>query len=178
MNFAVDEVLNSPNRKKRPALIGGIDVGLHTSIALLDLSGDIACLDTLVSAKNSQILEHMLDFGKIGVISTDRAKAPSQAKKIASSISAKLLLPSKNMTKKKKRLLIKDFLGEEEENIRMNSHEKAALASAIFAYKKFRPNFKKLKDKMEKKNGNKAGRFEKERKELFLKMARDIPRRK
>jgi predicted RNase H-like nuclease (RuvC/YqgF family) len=153
----------------RLLLIGGIDVGHHTSIALLNLSGGIVCLDTLIHPTNSQTLDHITDFGNVLVLSTDRAKPPSQMKKIASSISAKLVLPAKNMTKKKKRLLILDFL---EEEMKMNDHEKAALASAIFAYKKFRPSFKKLRDRLEK-NGN-ANDFEKSRNELFLRMVKDI----
>jgi predicted RNase H-like nuclease (RuvC/YqgF family) len=153
----------------RQLLIGGIDVGLHTSVALLDLNGELVCLDTLVHPQNSQVLDHITDLGNVLVLSTDRSKPPSQLKKLASSISAKLILPAKNMTKKKKRLLILDFI---EEEMKMNSHEKSALASAIFAYKKFRPNFKKLRDRLEK-NGN-VKDFEKSRKELFLKMVKDI----
>jgi predicted RNase H-like nuclease (RuvC/YqgF family) len=154
---------------ERQLLIGGIDVGLHTSIALLNLDGEIVCLDTLIHAQNSQVLDHMMDFGNVLVLSTDRAKPPSQMKKLASSISAKMILPSRNMTRKKKRIAILDFL---EEPPKMNSHEKAALASAIFAYKKFRPSFKKLRDRLEK--GKEIGKLTEKRKELFLKMAKDI----
>ena len=159
-----------PASSERSLLIGGIDVGIHTSVALLDLEGGLVCLDTLIHPKNSQVLDHITDCGNILVLSTDRAKPPSQLKKLASSISAKLILPAKNMTKKKKRLLVYDFL--RDEIPKMNDHERAALASAIFAYKKFRPNFKKLRDRLEK-NGN-TKNFEKSRKELFLKMVKDI----
>lgn len=154
---------------QRQLLIGGIDVGLHTSIALLDLNGEIVCLDTLIHPKNSHILEHIMDYGNVLVLSTDRAKPPSNMKKLASSISAKMILPSRNMTRKKKRVAILDFI---EEPPKMNSHEKAALASAIFAYKKFRPNFKKLEDKLQKEN--KMDKFEKRRQALFLRMVKDV----
>ena len=106
-----------------------------------------------------------MDFGNVLVLSTDKAKAPSRMKKIANSISAKILLPSKNLTKKKKRILVSKFL---EEEIKMNDHEKAALASAIFAYKRFVPSFKKLQDKLQK-NG-KIYAYEKERRALFLRI--------
>jgi predicted RNase H-like nuclease (RuvC/YqgF family) len=158
---------------KRPFIIGGIDVGLHTSIALLDLAGDIIYLDTLIHPQNSDILERMIKMGNVLVLSTDRAKPPSQAKKIAASISAKMILPAKNMTKKKKRLLVEDFIkkGRAEVKKRMNDHEKAALASAIFAYRRFRPGFKKLEDRLKKEN---EANLERKRGELFLRMTRDI----
>lgn len=154
----------------RQLLIGGLDVGLHTSIALLDLDGQVVCLDTLVNSQNSQILDHMTDFGNVMVISTDRSKAPTQVRKIASSVSAKLILPGRNMTKKKKRMAILSFMGDDVP--KMNDHEKSALASAIFAYRKFRPSLKKLKDRAKKEN--KMKEFGKLRKRLFIRMVKDI----
>ncbi len=157
----------------RPFLIGGIDVGYHTSIALLDLSGSVVYLETFVQPQNSDVLERMTELGNVLILSTDRARPPSQARKIAASISAKMLLPAKNMTKKKKRVIIEDF-AESDKTLpkpRMNDHEKAALASAIFAYRKFRPGFKKLEDRLKKEN---EANLEKRRRELFLRMTRDI----
>ena len=158
---------------KRPFLIGGLDVGLHTSIALLDLAGNIIYLDTLIHPQNSDILERMIKMGNVLVLSTDRAKPPSHAKKIAASISAKMVLPAKNMTKKKKRILIGNFMEERREapKKRLNDHEKSALASAIFAYKRFRPGFKKLEDRLAKEKG--TAKLGKMRQELFLRMIRD-----
>ena len=94
----------------RPALIGGIDVGVHMSIALLDLGGDVVYLDTLVHPQNSEVLEKMIELGNVMVISTDRARPPSRVRKLSASVSAKLVLPAKNMTKKKKRLLVENFM--------------------------------------------------------------------
>ncbi|MBN2043094.1 MAG: DUF460 domain-containing protein [Candidatus Aenigmarchaeota archaeon] len=148
---------------ERRLLIGGIDVGLHTSLALLDLDGNMVSLSTMYSGHGSDILKIITEKGNVAVIATDRAKPPSGVKKIASSISAKLVLPSRNMTNKKKRIMIKDFT---EDKVRLNSHEKASLASAIFAYKKFRPGFKKLRERMEK--GGTPERYEEMRDSLFL----------
>lgn len=158
---------------KRQFLIGGIDVGYHTSVALLDLGGNVVFLDTFIHPQNSDVLDRMTELGNVLVLSTDRARPPSQARKIAASISAKMLLPAKNMTKKKKRLLVEDYMEERTEQIRkrMNDHEKAALASAIFAYRRFRPGFKKLEDRLKKEN---EANLESKRRELFLRMTRDI----
>lgn len=129
-------------------LIAGIDIGLHTGLALLDLEGNLICLKTQDSAKTSELINLLMDYGNVIAISVDRQIPSKNARKIASSLSAKLILPSKNMTKKKKRILVSKFL--KNEKIRINSHERSALASAIFAYKKFKPRLKKLKDKLDK----------------------------
>jgi hypothetical protein len=160
----------------RPILIGGLDAGHHTSVALLDLGGNIVYLDTFIHPQNSQILENITEAGNVAVLSTDRARPPSQARKIAASISAKLVLPAKNMTKKKKRILVEDYIEERKDSPnlpkrRLNDHERAALASAIFAYRRFRPGFKKLEDRVEKEN---EANLEKMRSQLFLMMIRDI----
>jgi len=157
--------------KTRPFLIGGLDVGQHTSIALLDLAGNVVHLVTLLHPQNSDLLDRITELGNVMIISTDRAKPPSQVRKIAASIDARMILPAKNMTKKKKRILIEDFMENREREKRMNGHEKSALASAIFAYKKFRPGFKKLEDRVRKES---EANLEKSRNELFLRMIRDI----
>jgi predicted RNase H-like nuclease (RuvC/YqgF family) len=158
------QILKKRQRKSsRKLLIVGIDVGLHTSLALLDLDGNVVCLDTINSPTNAEILRTILDFGDVVTVSTDRHKPPSRVKKIASSISANLVLPRKNMTKKKKRILIYDFF---EDEPKLNSHEKSALASAIFAYKRFVPRFKKLKDRLMKENREED--FENLREKLVL----------
>jgi predicted RNase H-like nuclease (RuvC/YqgF family) len=157
---------------KRPLLIAGIDVGHHTSIVLLDISGKIVNITTFVNPQNSEVLEYMIKNGNVLVVSTDRSKPPSQMKKIVASISAKMILPSKNMTKKKKRLIIEAFLkkGGLLPKKRLNDHEKSALASAIFAYRKFVPSFKKLEDKFK----NEEEHLLILKRELFLKMVKDI----
>ncbi|MEM5871909.1 MAG: DUF460 domain-containing protein [Candidatus Aenigmatarchaeota archaeon] len=152
---------------ERPFIIAGVDVGKHTSIALIDISGEIIDLVTFVNLQLSEILKYLTKMGNVFVFSTDRSTPPYQIKKIAASLSAKIILPSKNMTKKKKRVIISNFI-KEGGNLpkrKLNDHEKSALASAIFAYKKFRPSFKKLEDRH---NGNKE--IDILRKKLFLKM--------
>lgn len=147
--------VHSNTSSERPTLIAGIDVGLHTSLALLDLDGNIVYLDSFYSPRNCDLLRLITSHGTIAILSTDRAKPPARAKKIASALSAGLILPVRNMTKKKKRLLIRDFL---EEKLSLDSHQRAALASAIFAFRRLRPGLKKMRDRLEKRGG--IGRYE------------------
>lgn len=155
---------HSKTSSERPTLIAGIDVGLHTSLALLDLDGNIVYLDSFYSPRSCDLLRLITSHGTIAVLSTDRAKAPARAKKIASTLSAGLLLPVRNMTKKRKRLLIREFL---EEKVSMDSHQRAALASAIFAFRKLRPGLKKMRDRLIKRGD--IGRYDELRDMYVLK---------
>ncbi len=150
--------------KKRPLLIAGIDVGLHTSVALLDLDGEIIFLENIYSPTLSEITNTISKHGSIISISTDRQKTPLRAKKVAASLGSNVLAPLKNMTNKKKRILIEDFT--RPEKLKLNSHRKAALASAIFAYKKYTPRLKKLREKLEKEG--KAKDYENVREKFLL----------
>lgn len=132
----------------RPLLIAGIDVGVHASVALLDLEGEIRHIATFLSPKLSDITFMISSFGNILSLSTDREKTPVQAKKIASSLGCGVISPQKNLTNKKKRILIEKHT--KPDKLKLDSHEKAALASAIFAYKKHVPRMKKLREKLEK----------------------------
>ncbi len=129
-------------------LIAGIDPGLNTGIALIDLDGNIIYLKTKKSPKNSDVLRIFLDHGKIIAIGTDTHHASKTVKKIASSLSLKVTTPIKDLTRKRKRLFISELLGNKEKEIKMDSHQKSALSSAIYVYKKYRPTFKKLSDKI------------------------------
>ena len=89
----------------RRLLISGIDVGLHTSVALLNLDGEIIFLDTMKSPKISEVLKTITDHGTVVSVSTDKSKAPSKARKISSSLGSRVISPRKNMTNKKKRMI-------------------------------------------------------------------------
>ncbi len=149
---------------KRKFLVAGIDVGVHVGIALIDIDGNIALLESLRSPTLSGVLETILRHGNVFSVSTDKQKMPSRAKKIASALGAREVSPAKNLTNKKKRILIEDFLGDGK--IPLDSHAKAALAAAIFGYRKCTPKLKKLREKLEK-NG-KAQSFEKVREKYLL----------
>ena len=136
----------------RRLLIAGIDSGLNVGIALIDIDGRLVCIEGLRSAAYSDVIKEIMDYGSVIAVSTDKTIASKSIKSIASSISAELVLPKRNLTKKKKRLLIDDFTkhnkNENNSEDRLNSHEKSALASAIYAYKRFVPKMKKLRDKV------------------------------
>jgi predicted RNase H-like nuclease (RuvC/YqgF family) len=157
----------------RKLLIAGLDAGINTGIAIIDLDKNLLCIKTLKSPSLSDISKLLLDYGCVIAVSTDKKDPPKSVKKIASSISAELICPKKNLTKKKKRILIDDFFKDKENRYfkigsrsnsgYLSSHEKSALASAIYAYRKFTPMLKKLKDKIKDEEDYKRLRY------IFLK---------
>ena len=133
--------------RERKLLVAGMDAGLHTSVSLLDLDGNIVFLKTLKSPRMCELLEIVSGFGKVISISTDRKRPPAIIRRIGASLGSRLIMPDRNMTNKKKRILIGDHL---KVRRKLDSHQKAALSSAIFALRKYNRRFKKLKDRMEK----------------------------
>ncbi|HDD46028.1 MAG TPA: DUF460 domain-containing protein [Candidatus Aenigmarchaeota archaeon] len=138
-------------------LIAGIDPGVNVGVALLDLDGNIVLLESMKSPARGDVIKRITSCGNVFAVSTDKKMVSKLIKSIASSISAELILPRRNLTKKKKRILIEEFL---KKDIKIDSHEKSALASAIYAYKRFIPKIKKLRDKIKDKEKIKSVRDE------------------
>ena len=122
---------------QRELLIVGLDPGTTLAYALLDLDGNIL---NVKSSKQLGIKTVSLEIAKIGrpvIVASDVSPAPNSVKKFASAFGAKLIFPEENMTIKEKNYITKGYGLE-------NKHEKDALASAIFAFKKVRIMLNKI----------------------------------
>lgn len=130
-------------------LILGIDVGINMAFALLDFNCNI--IDVISCRKNEiqHVLTNITETGKICIISCDKSYIPKNVKKIASMLGAKVIVPKENLSKTKKRKFVKYVLRKnKKKDMKLNVHEKDALASAVFAYKNFSSTVKKIKDKL------------------------------
>ncbi len=131
-------------------LIAGVDSGTNFALSLINLERELIYLN---SGKNleKEVLEICLKNGKVIAVATDK-KESKKAKKIAASLSAKLLLPKKDLSKYKKIRLIEDFFKQKRlfsgQTKKLNSHEKSSLAAALFAYKIYKQKLKKFEDEM------------------------------
>jgi len=112
-------------------LIAGIDPGTTLGYALLDLKGNAVKIKSSKQLDMSSLILEMIKEGKVVVIGTDRKKAPRFVDKLSSKIGARLIKPEEDLSVEQKRELTK---GEEFGN----EHEKDALASAIYAFKRIR----------------------------------------
>ena len=122
-------------------LIAGVDFGTNSSLALVNLEGKLIYLDSGKDLEK-RIVKICLEKGNVIAVATDK-KESKKAKKLAALLKAELILPKKDLSKLKKARLLKEF-----KYMKLNSHEKSSLASALFAYKIYRNKLKKFEDKL------------------------------
>jgi predicted RNase H-like nuclease (RuvC/YqgF family) len=121
-------------------LIVGIDAGITNAIAILSINGDLLLVKSGKNLDRKTIVTEIIKYGIPVIVACDVAKPNNLVKKIASTFNARLVYPPKNLSIKKKRKLISDI-----DFLKINnSHERDALASAIFALKSFRKLFYKI----------------------------------
>ncbi len=115
-------------------LIVGIDPGTTTAVAALDLRSDVV---EVVSGKNwglEKVVEVISKIGRPVIISTDKAKVPAFVEKICARFKAKLVAPRKDMSALEKKGSAGGF----------RSHERDAMAAALYAYSVHKSMFDKV----------------------------------
>ena len=122
-------------------LIVGVDPGITAAIACLDLDGNIVRIESGKKLGFNKIVELISEVGRPIIISTDVMYAPSLIKKLAEKYRSKIVIPNRNLKVGEKIKIVKDNF----ENLKLeNDHQRDALASAIFAFEKFKPLFEKI----------------------------------
>ncbi len=127
-------------------IIVGVDPGLTTAFAVLDLEGNILAVESAKTVGINWAIERVAEFGKPFVIAGDKERAGEALRKIAASFDCELFLPERDIEVEKKIELAK---GEELKN----QHERDALAAALLAYRARARGFAKIRDSV----GERAG---------------------
>jgi hypothetical protein len=129
-------------------LIVGLDPGTTVGVAILDLHGELVELGSKREAGKSDLIKHILKFGKPLIIASDVNPMPKTIKKLASAFGSRTYYPEVSLTNLEKEDIASDF----EEEIK-NSHQKDALAAAIKAFRSYHELFirveKSLKNRKE-----------------------------
>jgi len=112
-------------------LIAGIDPGTTLGCALLDLNGEVVRVNSSKQLDSSSLILEMIKEGRVIIIGVDKGKTPRFVEGIASKIGARIIKPKEDLLVEEKRELTKGY------EFR-NEHEKDAMASALYAYKKIR----------------------------------------
>ncbi|MFH7881499.1 MAG: DUF460 domain-containing protein [Candidatus Aenigmatarchaeota archaeon] len=140
-------------------IIVGIDIGLTVGIAILDTKGNIVELTSKKEAKKSEIIRHILKFGKPLVIASDVNPVPKTIEKIASSLGSRLFYPEVSLSNVEKVKIIQKY-----EKIIKDSHQKDALAACLKAFKHYHELFLRIEDFLKKIN----------KKEIYEKVVEEV----
>ncbi len=117
-------------------VIVGLDPGLTTGVAIFDLSGNLIKVYSKKGMGKAEIVKFILSEGVPIIITTDRSEPPKMLEEIASALSSEVFTPKENLTVKEKKELTKGFTVK-------NDHERDAVASAMYFFKK---NQRKLRE--------------------------------
>jgi predicted RNase H-like nuclease (RuvC/YqgF family) len=122
-------------------LIVGIDLGITTGIAILDIKGKIVDLSSKKEAGRADLIKHIVKFGNPLIIASDVNPLPKGIEKLASSFGCYVFYPKVSMSNKEKEKMIEDY----REKIK-DSHQKDALAAALRAFRNYHAMFLKIEE--------------------------------
>ncbi len=120
-------------------LIVGIDPGITSAVAILDLNGKLVHVESGKRLGVKRIAEIISNYGRPVIITTDVMYAPEMVKKIASLFNSKIVLPPRNLRVGEKKRIVSEFGAEVEDD-----HQRDSLAAAILAYRRYEPLFIKV----------------------------------
>ena len=127
-------------------IIAGIDPGTTTGIALLDLEGNLILTSKKKNFSKGEIIKLISECGKPVIIAGDVSPPSRMIEKIASTFSARVIIPDESLRRKDKIATTRDFVRE----FRLSRHERDALAAAIYGWKRIRPLVMKVDKKLKK----------------------------
>lgn len=116
-------------------LIVGIDPGITSAVAAVNLNGEIKLLESSREFPPREIIMILIETGTPVVVGCDTGKMPSTVEKVASSVGAKKFVPENDLEVERKKQL--GSRGN-------NSHEKDAVAAALHAYNNLQRSIQKI----------------------------------
>ena len=126
-------------------IIVGIDPGTTCAWAFLDMQGELLEINSSKELDLSSLILKSKEHGLPIIVSSDKENTPEFVKQFSTKTGARLVSIKNDMPVNDKREITKSYNT-------TNSHERDALASALFAHKKFHVIFKKIKKFSQQKN--------------------------
>jgi len=131
-------------RSLRPVIVG-IDPGITTGIAVLDLNGRVLYLDSGKGLDRGTILEIVSNYGRPIIVAVDVAGVPEAARKLAAQFGAALYSPGEDMSSAEKRELAVRALGGTPPD---DTHQRDALAAAYKAFLSLRQKLEQVESQV------------------------------
>ena len=143
-------------------LIIGVDPGITTAIAVLDMHGKLVLLKSSKNYGLQSVIKDLASLGEPLIISVDVSKLPESVQLIAHKFKSLTVAPVFDLKHDDKRKLVADYI------VKFNNyHERDALSAAVYAFKRYESLINKVY--------NKAGEaFELVVREVLLKEVKDI----
>ena len=135
-------------REGRP-LIVGIDPGTTTGIAVFDLDGELLLLRSGKNLSRADISKMISENGNPTIVSSDINPIPRAVERIATSFSARVIEPGETFSRKEKHESAKDYM-KVRGKVWRNRHERDALVSGIYAWKRVSQIVERIDSRMKK----------------------------
>src|SRR3989344_1328494 len=121
----------------RKLLIVGIDPGITTAYAALDIEGKLIKTNSSKNFDLNQLISEIIKIGKVILVGTDKSRTPNLVYMFATKLGAKIISPNEDLKVDEKRKMILGFSFED-------GHQADAIASALFAFKSAKHLFNKI----------------------------------
>ena len=126
-------------------MIVGIDPGITTGLAVIDLEGNLLLTASKKNFRHSEISKSIYEFGIPVLMASDKFPLPKTVERISASLPSKLSWPRQSLTRREKVEMTHAYAAEEKPW--SNRHERDALAAAVFAHNRIRPLLDRIKKK-------------------------------
>ncbi len=118
----------------KPYVIVGVDPGIVTGLAVIDLNGRVLYLSSRRGLDRQAVVEIVRRIGIPVLVATDVKPAPEYVKKLAASLHAGLYEPPEPLSVEEKREIVSEKLRGTHWAGKIDSHMRDALAAALKAY--------------------------------------------
>ncbi|MEG3224869.1 MAG: hypothetical protein BME94_04900 [Methanobacteriales archaeon Met13] len=140
----------------------GFDPGLTVGLAILDLDGNVLSVKSFKETSRSEVVSHIMRYGKAVLISTDVYPHPKMVKKLSSTLKSRIDAPNKFISVESKIETVETYLKSKScfpiskvvhsDEIPQNAHERDALAAALKTYKKYQNKLQNISKRAKKLN--------------------------
>ncbi len=122
--------MGGEGQPKTPIIVG-IDPGITTGIAVIDLKGRVLFLDSSKNYDRGRLIEEVSSRGRAIIVAVDVSNPPEAVRKVAAQLGAQLYYPPEDLSVAQKRELASKALGGA---VPVDTHQRDALAAAYKAY--------------------------------------------
>lgn len=134
--------------ERKRYLIIGVDPGIETGLAILDVEGKLVALHSAKELGKGDIVSIVSSAGIPLIVSADTNPPPEMVKKVAAMLSTQLYYPPRTLSTSEKEEIVREFTAPRNIGVR-TTHERDALAAAVLAYRSISSKLERLRRELE-----------------------------